>query len=89
MKTCPNCKREIPDEDWICPYCKSRVPVQGTYTGHASSPNFEENQSHFIVSGEDKAMIRDKNHQTSSPSDEEEGYLPDQPYTDGISRYDH
>lgn len=71
MKTCPNCKKEVPDHDWYCPFCHTRMPSSNMKaTGHASSGDLEKYNAQFVLSVEDKNMIRDKNHQSSDGDDD-------------------
>lgn len=78
MRICPNCQKEVPDHDWYCPYCHNRLPSLKKGTGHASMGDLDSYNQKVLVSVEDKNMIRDKNHMSSSNDDED--YDCAQPY---------
>ena len=59
MKTCPNCKKEIPDEDWICPYCHKHVGSSFKSTGQSTLGKFSDQKEKPSVSDEDRSMIRE------------------------------
>lgn len=62
MKTCPNCKKEIPDQDWNCPYCHFHVGTTIKGTGHSTLGTFkDENSNRSLISNEDKSMLKDGN----------------------------
>lgn len=72
MRTCPSCNKEVPDNDWYCPYCHTKLPsIRKEGTGHASMGDLDKYNASFVVSVEDKNMIRDKNHSTSSDGDDD------------------
>jgi hypothetical protein len=85
MKQCPKCLKEVPDEDWSCPFCGFRFPPQAdSGSGHASSGTSKEDRpSRYGVSVEDKAMLKDDS--SSVSSGDEEGYEPAQPTSGGNS----
>ena len=58
MKICTNCKKSIPDEDWICPYCHHHVGSSIQSTGHASLGKLEDDPK-FSVSKEDRSMLKE------------------------------
>ena len=63
MRICPNCNEEVPEFDFVCPHCKTRLPrLNKPIIGHASCGDLDEYNARMIVSQEDKNMIRDKNH---------------------------
>lgn len=71
MKTCPNCKRDVPNHDWYCPYCHTKLPSsKKVITDHATCGDLEAYSAQFVLSTEDKNMIRDKNHQSSDGDDD-------------------
>ena len=71
MRHCPNCSHEVPDGDFTCPYCHQRLPRLNTpISGHASSGDLDSYNAQFIVSTEDKNMIRDKNHSTAGDGED-------------------
>lgn len=81
MRICPECNKEVPDHDWYCPYCHKKLPsLNRSITGHASFGNLEEYNAKVIISYEDKNMIRDKNHQSSSSQDDRDMDC-EQPYS--------
>ncbi|MCH3966831.1 MAG: zinc-ribbon domain-containing protein [Bacilli bacterium] len=84
MKKCPHCGKEIPEEDWLCPFCHSPVPVTGKGTGHSRSDNYKEEYEKEPISGEDKEMLLDSN--TASSSDDD-GVAPASPYPDSDTAY--
>lgn len=70
MRICPNCKREVDDYDFTCPYCHKRMPPRNKpFTGHASYGNLDSYVSKVVVSNEDKNIIREKNHTSDASQD--------------------
>ena len=78
MRVCPNCKKEVPEHDWYCPFCHKKLPSENKeIKGHASMGDMDKYIADFSLSVEDKNMIRDKNHQSS---DGDEDFDCAQPY---------
>lgn len=71
MRICPNCKAEIDERNFTCPVCKTRLPILKKGSGHSSMGNLDEYNAKCEISIEDKNMIRDKNHQSSSVDDDD------------------
>ena len=69
MKTCQNCKKEIPDEDWICPFCHQHVGSVIKGTGHSTLGKFEDEKEKMTVSEEDDSMIREGSQITDDSDD--------------------
>ena len=82
MRICPSCHKEVDDYDFVCPYCHTRLPRKNTpILGHASSGDLDSYNQKMVVSEEDKNMIRDKNHMSSSASDDSDDMDCAQPYS--------
>lgn len=62
MKTCPNCKKEIPDEDWNCPYCHTHVGTSFHSTGHSKLGVLQKDKDlkKDEISNEDKSMLKEE-----------------------------
>lgn len=69
MKTCPHCLKEIEELNFTCPYCHQRVPMNIQGKGYAKLGDYEAYKERALISIEDKAMIRDKNHAKDGDDD--------------------
>ncbi len=73
MRICPNCKREVDEANFTCPYCHQRLPrLNKPIVGHASMGDLEKYNERVVISSEDKFMIRDKNHMSDSSDDSDD-----------------
>lgn len=81
MRICPSCLKEVDDYNFTCPYCHKRMPSRNLpIKGHASMGDLDAYNQKVLTSIEDKNMIRDKNHATSSSQDDDDMDC-DQPYS--------